>query len=62
MLQKQFKMRNEETAYEIMKRGHLKNAEEKKYTIKTAPLQKRFNLKNLKFWGELNCIDQIVHR
>lgn len=26
-----------------------------------APLQKRINLKNLKFWTELNCISQIVH-
>ncbi len=24
---------------------------------KTAPLQKRFNLQNLKFWADLNCID-----
>jgi hypothetical protein len=27
----------------------------------TAPLQKRFNLQNPKFWADLNCIDQIVH-
>ncbi len=26
-----------------------------------APLQKIINLKNLKFWIDLNCIDQIVH-